>query len=301
MTTIVFLGAGSVVFTRQLLTDILGFPELTGARLVLHDIDPDRLATARAHAERIADARGARPAIVATLDRRAALDGADFVINAIAVGGYPATRTDFDVPARFGLRQTIGDTIGVGGIFRGLRTFPVLAGIAADMAELCPDAWLLNYTNPMAMNVTYLSQVAPALKVLGLCHSVYWTVRGLCDLVKVPFEEVEFDSAGVNHQAWILRWQLHGETSIRPWTPRSPPTGNCAAASGSTCTAGSASTRPRPASTPPSTCPGICIPTGRSNDCASRWGSTCGSWPRAAPTRWTTTAPSTPRRSSTAW
>ncbi len=215
MTTIVFLGAGSVVFTRQLLHDILGYPELAGARLVLHDIDPDRLATARGFAERIADAHGAHPAVLDTLDRRAALDGADFVINAIAVGGYPATRTDFDVPARFGLRQTIGDTIGVGGIFRGLRTFPVLAGIAADMADLCPAAWLLNYTNPMAMNVTYLSQVAPQLKVLGLCHSVYWTVRGLCDLVRVPFEEVDFASAGVNHQAWILRWQ-HDGTDLYP-------------------------------------------------------------------------------------
>jgi alpha-galactosidase len=210
MTTIVFLGAGSVVFTRELLVDILGFPELTGARIVLHDIDPERLATAEALAGRVADAYGARPEVVATLDRRAALYGADFVINAIQVGMYAATRVDFDVPARFGLRQTIGDTIGIGGIFRGLRTFPVLAGIAADMAALCPDAWLLNYTNPMAMNVTYLARVAPRLKVLGLCHSVYWTVRGLCEIVDVPFEDVRFDSAGVNHQAWILCWERDG-------------------------------------------------------------------------------------------
>ncbi|GIF69992.1 alpha-glucosidase/alpha-galactosidase [Asanoa ishikariensis] len=210
MTTIVFLGAGSVVFTRELLVDILGFPELADARIVLHDIDPERLATAEALAGRVADAYGVRPSIVATLDRRAALDGADFVINSIQVGMYAATRVDFDVPARFGLRQTIGDTIGIGGIFRGLRTFPVLAGIAADMAALCPDAWLLNYTNPMAMNITYLARIAPQLKVLGLCHSVYWTVQGLCSLVDVPFEEVRFESAGVNHQAWILRWERDG-------------------------------------------------------------------------------------------
>jgi alpha-galactosidase len=210
VTTIVFLGAGSVVFTRELLTDILGFPELAGARIVLHDIDPERLATATSLAGRVADAYHVRPSIVATTDRRAALAGADFVINTIQVGRYAATRADFDVPARFGLRQTIGDTIGIGGIFRGLRTFPVLAGIAADMAELCPDAWLLNYTNPMAMNVTYLARVAPGCKVLGLCHSVYWTVRGLCDLVGVPFAEVTYDSAGVNHQAWILRWERGG-------------------------------------------------------------------------------------------
>ena len=210
MTSIVFLGAGSVVFTRELLTDLLGFAEFADARLVLHDIDPERLATAKALAGRIADAYGVRPSVVATLDRRAALDGADFVINAIQVGMYPATRVDFEVPARFGLRQTIGDTIGIGGIFRGLRTFPVLAGVAADMAELCPDAWLLNYTNPMAMNVTYLARVAPRLKVLGLCHSVYWTVRGLCEIVDVPFDDVRFLSAGVNHQAWILRWERDG-------------------------------------------------------------------------------------------
>lgn len=219
MTSIVFLGAGSVVFTRELLTDILGFPELADSRIVLHDIDPERLATAEALANRIADAlvarpRGqsvpAKPAVVATMDRRAALDGADFVINAIQVGMYAATRVDFDVPARFGLRQTIADTIGIGGIFRGLRTFPVLDAIAADMSQLCPDAWLLNYTNPMAMNVTYLARVAPRLKVLGLCHSVYWTVHGLCNIVNVPFEAVRFDSAGVNHQAWILRWERDG-------------------------------------------------------------------------------------------
>ncbi|MDG4824681.1 alpha-glucosidase/alpha-galactosidase [Asanoa sp. WMMD1127] len=210
MTTIVFLGAGSVVFTRELLTDIFAFPELADARIVLHDIDNERLETASALAARVAEASGARPEVRATTDRRAALDGADFVINTIQVGMYAATRTDFDVPARFGLRQTIGDTIGVGGIFRGLRTFPVLAGIAADMAELCPDAWLLNYTNPMAMNVTYLARVAPRLRVLGLCHSVHWTVHGLCELIGVPFEEVSYDSAGVNHQAWILRWERDG-------------------------------------------------------------------------------------------
>lgn len=210
MATIVFLGAGSVVFTRELLTDILGFPELAGVRIVLHDIDPERLETAEAIARRIADQYGVKPAITSTLDRRAALDGADYVINAIQVGMYAATRRDFDLPARYGLRQTIADTIGIGGIFRALRTFPVLAGIATDMASLCPGAWLLNYTNPMAMNVTYLAAVAPHLKVLGLCHSVYWTVRDLCDVVDVPYQEVTYHSAGVNHQAWILRWERDG-------------------------------------------------------------------------------------------
>lgn len=210
MASVVFLGAGSVVFTRELLADIFGFPELANARIALHDIDPERLETAEAIARRIADQLSAKAQITATLDRRTALHGSDYVINAIQVGMYAATRRDFDLPARHGLRQTIGDTIGVGGIFRALRTFPVLAEIAADMEQLCPDAWLLNYTNPMAMNVSYLAAVAPRLKVLGLCHSVYWTVRGLCEVINVPYEDVTYHSAGVNHQAWILRWERDG-------------------------------------------------------------------------------------------
>ena len=212
MATITFLGAGSVVFTRELLGDILGFPELAGSTIVLHDIDAERLETAEAIAHATAAALGAKPVIVTSLDRRRALEGADYVINSIQVGMHASTVTDIEVPASFGLRQTIGDTIGVGGIFRGLRTFPVLAGIAADMLEICPDAWLLNYTNPMAMNVAYLAAVAPRLKVVGLCHSVYWTIRGLCEVIEVPFEEVSYWSAGVNHQAWVLRWEREGQS-----------------------------------------------------------------------------------------
>ncbi len=123
---------------------------------------------------------------------------------------HEATARDFEIPERYGLHQTIGDTIGIGGIFRGLRTFPVLGQIAADMARVCPDAWLLNYTNPMAMNVTYLGAIAPRLKVLGPCHSVHWTMDGLCALIDVPLDEVTYWSAGVNHQAWVLRWERDG-------------------------------------------------------------------------------------------
>ncbi|KKO60902.1 alpha-glucosidase/alpha-galactosidase [Mycolicibacterium obuense] len=209
--TIAIIGAGSVEFTRELLGDILSFPELGAVRVVLHDIDDERLETAESIARATARAAGAQPEVVATTDRRRALDGADYVINTIAVGGHEATVRDFEIPAKYGLNQTIADTIGVGGIFRGLRTFPVLAGIAADMAEMCPDAWLLNYTNPMAMNVTYLHRVAPNLKVLGLCHSVYWTMVGLCELIDVPYDEVSYWSAGVNHQAWVLRWERGGQ------------------------------------------------------------------------------------------
>ena len=210
MIRIAFVGAGSVVFTRQLLHDILSYPELAGAAIVLHDIDPERLEVATALAGHAARTLGAEVDVRATTDRRAALAGVDVVVNMIAVGGHQATLTDFEIPAAAGLRQTIGDTLGVGGIFRALRTFPVLRALAEDMASVCPEAWLLNYTNPMAMNIQYLSTIAPKLKVAGLCHSVYWTVRGLCDIIGVPHEEVDVLSAGVNHQAWILRWQHQG-------------------------------------------------------------------------------------------
>ena len=210
-TTIVIIGAGSVVFTRDLLGDVFSFPELSDVRVVLHDIDVERLETAAAIAEATAREVGAQPQITVQPERRAALDGADYVINVIQVGMHEATVRDFEIPAGFGLNQTIADTIGIGGIFRGLRTFPVLADIARDMAAVCPDAWLLNYTNPMAMNVTYLHAVAPALKVLGLCHSVHWTMHDLCELVGVPLDEVSYWSAGVNHQGWVLRWERDGQ------------------------------------------------------------------------------------------
>jgi len=211
MPQIVFLGAGSVVFTRQLLADLFRFGDLPPLRIVLHDIDAERLEVARGTAEQLAE-RFARPAqIVATLDRREALTGADFVVNMIQVGGIDATRIDLEVPAAAGLLQTIGDTTGVGGVFRGLRTFPVLSGIAADMLDLCPDAWFLNYTNPMAMNVWWMSVVAPEIKTVGLCHSVYWTVHDLCALIGVPMEGTHFRAAGVNHQAWLVEWSRDGE------------------------------------------------------------------------------------------
>ena len=209
--SIVIIGAGSVEFTRELLGDIFSFPELGSVRVVLHDIDTERLETAEAIAHATARQTGATPEVVTSPDRRRALEGANYVINTIAVGGHDATVRDFDVPARYGVNQTIGDTVGIGGIFRGLRTFPVLAGIAGDMLEVCPDAWLLNYTNPMAMNVTYLHHIAPRLKVLGLCHSVYWTMVDLCEIVGVPYDEVSYWSAGVNHQAWVLRWERGGQ------------------------------------------------------------------------------------------
>ena len=210
MTRITFIGAGSVVFTRQLVADLFRFPELQGIELALHDIDAARLAVAEGTAKQLNERFGARAVISATLDRREALEGADFVVNMIQVGGIDATRIDLELPASFGLRQTIGDTTGVGGVFRALRTFPAITALTSDMRELCPDALLLNYTNPMAMNIWWAGVVAANIRSIGLCHSVFWTVSDLCDLVGVPLDEVHYRAAGVNHQAWLLEWTRDG-------------------------------------------------------------------------------------------
>jgi alpha-galactosidase len=210
MARIAFVGAGSVEFTKNLLGDLLSFPELADATIALHDIDRERLDAAEAMARWTASALHAPATIEAHLDRRAALAGCDHVVNMIQVGGHAATLIDFDVPKRFGLRQTIGDTLGIGGIFRALRTIPVMQDIARDMFELCPDAWLLNYTNPMAMLCWSVYAGTPIKRVVGLCHSVQWTTRGLAELVGAPYEEVEYLGAGVNHQAWILQFRHQG-------------------------------------------------------------------------------------------
>src|SRR3954463_3939594 len=211
MTRIAFIGAGSVEFTRDLLGDLLGFGDLDDLEIALHDIDPERLETAEAMARWTARELGAAPEISVHADRRAALDGADFAINMIQVGGHAATLTDFEIPARHGLRQTIGDTLGIGGIFRALRTIPVMLAIGRDMAELCPDAWLLNYTTPMAMLCQAYAQGSPHTRIVGLCHSVQHTTRTMAGYVDVPFEEIAFLGAGVNHQAFILRFEHDGE------------------------------------------------------------------------------------------
>ena len=212
MTRIAFIGAGSVVFTKNLLGDILDFPALHEVQIALHDIDLDRLETAESMARYVAAARGASPTITTHLDRRAAIDGADFVLNMVQIGGHEATLRDFEIPARYGLRQSIADTLGVGGIFRMLRTAPHMLALGNEMAELCPRAWLLNYTNPMAMLCQLVYQGTPTKQVVGLCHSVQATVRDLSELVGVPQEEVTFLSAGINHQAFLLRFEHDGES-----------------------------------------------------------------------------------------
>jgi len=210
LTRIVLVGAGSVEFTRNLLGDILSYPELADANIVLHDIDADRLSTAEEMAHWTSSALGAKPRIEAHLDRRAALVGADYVIDTIQVGGARATRLDFEIPRRYGLEYTINDTINVGGVMRGLRSIPVILGIVRDMEELCPGAWFLNYTNPMSMIIWAVTSTSE-VKTVGLCHSVYWTVHSIAGYVGAPFSEIEHTSSGINHLAFLLRLEHDGD------------------------------------------------------------------------------------------
>jgi alpha-galactosidase len=212
MTRVAFIGAGSVVFTKNLLGDMLRLPALRDVEVALHDIDEERLAAAEQMARWVGRELGAAPRVTTHADRRSALEGADAVLNMVQVGGHDATLRDFEIPARHGLRQTIADTLGVGGIFRALRTAPHMLALGHEMAELCPDAWLLNYTNPMAMLCQLVYQGTPTTKVVGLCHSVQATTRDLARLVGVPPDEVTFLCAGVNHQAFLLRLERNGES-----------------------------------------------------------------------------------------
>jgi alpha-galactosidase len=211
MTKISFLGAGSTVFAKNLMGDILSFPELANATISLHDIDAERLRTSEIVAHRVAEALGVNPTIEATLDRRASLDGADYAISMIQVAGYkPGTVVDFEVPKKYGLRQTIADTLGIGGIMRGLRTIPVLLDMCHDMEELCPDVTFLQYVNPMAMNCWAISR-ATKIKTVGLCHSVQGTAEQLARDIGVPIEEINYIAAGINHMAFYLKFERDGE------------------------------------------------------------------------------------------
>lgn len=204
MAKIVFIGAGSVIFLKNIVGDCLLANCLHDSHIALVDIDQRKLK----YAHRLIDALNqrinkGRAHISAHLDRREALPGADFVITAIQVGGYQRIVEDFEIPMRYGLHQTYADTLGFGGIFRGLRTAPVLLDIARDMEELCPEAWMLNYTNPMAILTGALLK-ASQIKAVGLCHSVQVCARVLLEELGLQYPDVEYDIAGVNHQAWLL-------------------------------------------------------------------------------------------------
>lgn len=219
MPKITFIGAGSTVFAKNLLGDILSFPELAHSTIVLHDIDAERLQTSQVVAHKVAQTLQVQPTIQATTDRKAALDGADYAICMIQVGGYePSTVIDFEIPKKYGLRQTIADTLGIGGIMRGLRTVPVLLEMCQDMAQLCPDVTFLNYVNPMAINCWAINK-ATNIKTVGLCHSVQGTIELLARDINISPSEINYLCAGINHMAFYLRFERKTETGFEDLYP----------------------------------------------------------------------------------
>ena len=215
MPKITFMGAGSTVFAKNVLGDSMLTPALEDATIALYDIDGQRLEESRQMLENLNRNLGGKAKIQAYLgveNRKDALRGASYVVNAIQVGLYePCTVTDFEVPKKYGLRQTIADTLGIGGIFRALRTIPVMLDFARDMEEVCPDAWFLNYTNPMAM-LTGAMLKATGVKTVGLCHSVQVCAKTLLEGLGLPYDEsVQWKIAGINHQAWLLEIRRDGQ------------------------------------------------------------------------------------------
>ncbi len=192
---------------KNILTDILLESELNSSEITLYDIDSSRLKTSQIVADKIASSLKASASIKSTNDRKKALKEADFVIVMIQVGGYkPSTLIDFEIPAKYGLQQTIADTVGIGGIMRGLRTVPVLVEIAEEMLELCPRAMMLQYVNPMAINCLGLSHFVPELRYVGLCHSVQGTVADLARDIGEDFNKIEFECSGINHMSFFTKF-----------------------------------------------------------------------------------------------
>lgn len=208
---IAFVGAGSSVFARALIRDTYTFPALRDAELRLMDIDPARLADTEAIATRLRAEYNGTGAITSHTELPSALDNADFVVTMFQVGGYePATVIDFEIPKKYGLRQTIADTLGIGGIMRALRSIPVLNEIAREMERSCPNALLMNYVNPMAPLVWAVTE-ATSIQTVGLCHSVQGTAVELASFLDIPAEEVDYDCAGINHMAFYTRFERNGE------------------------------------------------------------------------------------------
>ncbi|SFK64796.1 alpha-galactosidase [Halogranum rubrum] len=211
MPTVAFIGAGSMVFASKLVGDILSFPALDDSEIRLMDIDESRLEQTTRIAEAMVENEGVDATIVSTLDRREALEGADYVLNMINVGGTEPFENEIRIPEQYGVEQAIGDTIGPGGIFRGLRTIPTMLDLAADMEELCPDALLMNYTNPMSIICQALFE-ATDIETVGLCHSVPHTAEAIADYLDIPQSELDYWVAGINHLAWFLELKRDGES-----------------------------------------------------------------------------------------
>jgi alpha-galactosidase len=205
---ITFIGAGSAVFTKNIAGDILSRPALAEAEIRLMDINPERLAESEVIVGRMAQALGEKARVRTFTQQRAALDGAHFVVVCFQIGGYePCTVTDFEVPKKFGLRQTIADTLGIGGIMRGLRTVPHLWAICEDMREVAPDAVMLQYVNPMAINTWAIAARYPDIRQVGLCHSVQLTVEELARDLDIPASEIRYRAAGINHMSFFLTFE----------------------------------------------------------------------------------------------
>jgi alpha-galactosidase len=207
---IVFIGAGSLVFFKQLFTDMLSFPSLQNATYSLVDIDEYKLKYAERLAKRILSETKHPAKIEINTDRKKALVNADYVILAILHGGIDIIKLDINIPLKYGVDQCIGDTLGPGGVFRAIRTIPVILDICRDMENICPNALLINYTNPMAM-LSWSINKYTKIKNIGLCHSVQGTAKQLAGFINVPFEEVSYWVAGINHQAWFLEYKWNGK------------------------------------------------------------------------------------------
>ncbi len=210
MPKIAFLGAGSVVFARRLITDILSRPALQGSTLSLMDIDAARIEVIGAYARQLIEQEKLPAKVEVTTDRRQALAGASYVIISIQVGGIDLFRHDIEIPRHYGVDQTVGDTLGPGGVFRALRTVPVMLDICQDMEELCPNALMLNYTNPMAINC-WAMNLLTNVNVVGLCHSVQLTTESLASYIGASPAEMSIWVAGINHQAWFLELLRNGQ------------------------------------------------------------------------------------------
>ncbi|WP_254546698.1 alpha-galactosidase [Halomarina pelagica] len=211
MPRIAFIGAGSMVFATKLVGDVLSFDDLSDSEIVLMDVDERRLDRTRRVADAIVENEGLDATVEATLDRRAALDGADYVVNMINVGGIEPFENEIRIPEEYGVEQAIGDTTGPGGVFRGLRTIPTLLDVARDVERLCPDALLLNYTNPMAILCKAVFD-ATTVETVGLCHSVPHTAAAIADYAGVPEDELDYWVAGINHMAWFLEAEHDGDS-----------------------------------------------------------------------------------------
>ncbi|MBV9279934.1 MAG: alpha-galactosidase [Chloroflexi bacterium] len=212
MPKVTFLGAGSAVFARQLMTDILAVDGLDEGTFALVDIDAGRLDLARRIAERLVAVSGKRWAVTASTERREVMAGSDFLISMIEVSGLANVRHDYDIPLKYGVDQCIGDTIGPGGIFKALRTGPAWLDILADAERLCPDAWVLNYANPMSI-LTLAALRGSSMRTVGLCHSVQHTSRQIAGYLDIPYRDLAYLCAGINHNAWFLtlRHRFTGE------------------------------------------------------------------------------------------